>query len=83
MEFLGWFEDDDNVFLAMEYFELGTLDVYMTETLLERDAQSIALQLLEGLKIMHEEGFTHRDLKPEVRMFLAVSPTRFSKSALS
>lgn len=68
MKFLGWFEDDENVFLAMEYFDLGTLNIYMTDDLKEQDAQSIALQLLEGLKIMHEEGFTHRDLKPEARV---------------
>ncbi|XMA14342.1 hypothetical protein WAI453_007133 [Rhynchosporium graminicola] len=70
VEFFGWFEDDDNMFLAMEYFELGTLNIHMTETLLEQDARSIALQLLEGLKIMHKEGFTHRDLKPE-NIFIA------------
>jgi serine/threonine protein kinase len=32
----------------------------------EPDAIIIAGQLIEGLKIMHKEGFTHRDLKPEV-----------------
>jgi hypothetical protein len=26
VEFFGWFENDDHVFLAMEYFALGTLD---------------------------------------------------------
>ncbi|CZT08625.1 uncharacterized protein RCO7_11526 [Rhynchosporium graminicola] len=79
VEFFGWFEDDDNVFLAMEYFELGTLDIHMTETLLEQDARSIALQLLEGLKIMHEEGFTHRDLKPENIFIAQKSPAWWVK----
>ena len=50
----------------MEYFQHGTLDRYITPALGERDAQTIALQMLEGLKIMHEEQFTHRDLKPQV-----------------
>ena len=67
VEFLGWFEDEDNVFLAMEYFPLGTLDKFIGEDLQEEDARVISAQLLEGLKIMHDEGFTHRDLKPQVR----------------
>jgi len=66
VEFLGWFEDDDSVFLAMEYFPLGTLDRFMSHEIKERDAKVIASQLLEGLTIMHEEGFAHRDLKPQV-----------------
>ena len=67
MEFLGWFEDDDSVFLAMEYLPLGTLDKFMPDEIKERDAKVISSQLLEGLTIMHEEVFTHRDLKPQVR----------------
>jgi len=50
----------------MEYFQHGTLDRFITQELGERDAQTISLQLLEGLRIMHEEQFTHRDLKPQV-----------------
>ncbi|KAE8441992.1 hypothetical protein EG329_004118 [Mollisiaceae sp. DMI_Dod_QoI] len=64
VEFLGWFEDEDYIFLAMEYFPLGSLDRFMTDEIKERDAKIISLQLLEGLAVMHEEGFTHRDLKP-------------------
>jgi len=50
----------------MEYFQHGTLDMYIKNTLSEDDARIISLQLLEGLKIMHEEQFAHRDLKPQV-----------------
>jgi hypothetical protein len=70
VEFLGWFENEDNVFLAMEHFPLGTLENFISEELKEEDARVISAQLLEGLKIMHEEGFTHRDLKPQVRQLL-------------
>lgn len=66
VEFFGWFEDDDHVYLAMEYFPNGTLDHFITKGLLEHDAQIIGQQLLEGLRIMHQEQFTHRDLKPQV-----------------
>src|ERR1700753_1655274 len=50
----------------MEYFQHGTLDLYIQDKLTETDARIIAQQLLEGLRIMHEEHFTHRDLKPQV-----------------
>lgn len=70
VEFLGWFEDEDNIFLAMEYFPLGTLDKFISEELKEEDARVISTQSLEGLKIMHEEVFTHRDLKPQARQLL-------------
>jgi hypothetical protein len=66
VEFFGWFEDKENVFLAMEYFPLGTLDNFINDKLYEDDTRKISLQLLEGLHIMHEESFTHRDLKPQV-----------------
>ncbi|KAK0122839.1 hypothetical protein ONS96_009869 [Cadophora gregata f. sp. sojae] len=65
VEFLGWFEDDNRIYLAMENLPLGTLKTFINDDLKECDAQVISVQLLEGLKIMHEEGFTHRDLKPE------------------
>jgi len=68
VEFFGWFENDESIFLAMEYFPEGTLDGFINSGIGEDDVRAIALQLLEGLKIMHTEGFTHRDLKPQVRI---------------
>lgn len=66
VNFLGWFDDEEKVYIAMEYFQYGTLGEYISESLSEKDARIITLQLLEGLKIMHDEHFTHRDLKPQV-----------------
>ena len=65
------------MFLAMEYMPLGDLEQNVLEIenspthsgppLLEEEVQEISRQILEGLKIMHAEGFAHRDLKPQVR----------------
>jgi serine/threonine protein kinase len=64
------------MFLAMEYMPLGDLEQNilkiensLTHTgppLSEEEVQEISRQILEGLKIMHAEGFAHRDLKPQV-----------------
>jgi serine/threonine protein kinase len=75
VDFLGWFQNDDAIFLAMEYMPLGDLEqnlremekyaTYSRPLLPEEDVQEITHQILEGLKIMHTEGFSHRDLKPQ------------------
>jgi serine/threonine protein kinase len=54
----------------MEYFPLGDLDACLGEVKSEHDAREITKQLLEGLVVMHKEGFTHRDLKPKVRIWI-------------
>jgi serine/threonine protein kinase len=52
----------------MEYLELGDLyqHLYDKPPLPEREAKEIAFQILEGLDMMHENDFAHRDLKPRV-----------------
>jgi serine/threonine protein kinase len=51
----------------MEYLPLGDLSRHISEDIKEHDVKDISLQILEGLKLMHSKGFTHRDLKPQVR----------------
>jgi serine/threonine protein kinase len=63
------------MYLAMEYMPLGDLEQNIREIeqlptsagppLSEEEVQEITRQILEGLKIMHAEGFAHRDLKPQ------------------
>lgn len=51
----------------MEYFQHGNLlSVLEFGSCAEYDAKIITMQLLEGLRIMHNMGITHRDLKPQV-----------------
>lgn len=54
----------------MEYFPYGDLHKYLITPLSEKEGQQIAVQILEGLQFMHENGFAHRDLKPAVSMVL-------------
>jgi serine/threonine protein kinase len=58
----------DSIFIAMEYFQYGDLHKFILNSgpCTEFGAKMITMQLLEGLNIMHEMGFTHRDLKPQV-----------------
>jgi serine/threonine protein kinase len=52
----------------MEYCPLGDLQRYISSkaSLPSTEAQELTHQILEGLHEMHENGFTHRDLKPAV-----------------
>ena len=66
MEFLGWFEGPDTLYIAMEYIEEGDLTKHISAPLLQETVQNISKQILEGLKVMHKQGIAHRDLKPAV-----------------
>lgn len=53
----------------MEYIQNGDLASQIKDgNMTERDAKIITLQLVAALKIMHDNKFCHRDLKPEVRV---------------
>lgn len=70
------FENDVNVSLAMEYFPLGDLNKHVKQNpLAESDAWDITAQLLDALVIMHDQHFTHRDIKPAVSVKLPI-PTQ-------
>ena len=67
MQLLGWYESDDYIHIAMEYISLGHLRNYLEDERSESEAKVVTQQLLEGLVVIHQEGFAPRDLKPEVR----------------
>lgn len=67
VKFFSWFESDDAVYLSMEYLPLGDLSKYIpTSDISEQNAKHIASDILEALQFIHDEGFTHRDIKPQV-----------------
>ena len=65
VNFHGWFESPDSIFLCMEYLPLGDLVDAMLSDLGEEDVRVIAAQLADGLYVLHEDGWVHRDVKPE------------------
>ena len=66
MEFLGWFENTETLYIAMEYLKEGDLSKHIGTLLLRGTVQIISKQILEGLKVMHQQRIAHRDLKPAV-----------------
>lgn len=52
----------------MEYHEHGDLRQYMKKPFPEMEARMIISQVLEGVALMHDNDFAHRDLKPAVSM---------------
>ncbi|PWW80727.1 kinase-like protein, partial [Tuber magnatum] len=76
MQFLGWFENGNILYIAMEYIEMGDLKKHIGKPLGQRIVQQITNQLLEGLKVMHEKEIAHRDLKPENIFVVSKSPHR-------
>ena len=64
MQFVAWHTDDNYIYIAMEFIELGDLGRYIDFQWAEADTKVVASQLLAGLRFMHEKEITHRDLKP-------------------
>jgi len=71
--------------MAMEYLPLGGLQQYIPSAIGEDSVKEIAMQVLKGLKYMHEAGYTHRDIKPAVSLppFLETSNFLFSSVDLN
>jgi serine/threonine protein kinase len=64
---LGWYESKNHLYIAMTYYPLGDLMAYLDENSVSEDgARQITIQILQGLSIMHQEGYAHRDIKPQV-----------------
>lgn len=74
----GWYEDDDNIFLAIDWFEFGDLSQCVNAQIPEEQAKDITGQLCAGLSAIHQMGLTHRDLKPQNVFVVARWPPSWS-----
>ncbi|OQE44134.1 hypothetical protein PENCOP_c002G08812 [Penicillium coprophilum] len=74
VEYFGWYENEESMFIAMEYVQHGDLGSHLTVPLPENDAREIVFQIGEGLEHLHRNGFVHRDLKPENVFVVAKGP---------
>ena len=56
------------MYISMEYIPMGDMSQSFADGYRwnESDTKVVIKQLLRGLAVMHKEGITHRDLKPEV-----------------
>jgi serine/threonine protein kinase len=67
VEYYGWFEDSDMIYLAMEHLELGDLSRFLYRPFSEGETRHLLSQVVRGVAFMHSRNFCHRDLKPQVR----------------
>lgn len=60
-------ENDDRIYLIMEYASGGELFDYIVskDRLPEKEACKIYMQIIAGIQYLHGLGIAHRDLKPE------------------
>ncbi|QEU59283.1 Rad53 [Kluyveromyces lactis] len=62
-----FFEDNDNYYMLMEFVSGGDLMDFVAAhgTVGEDAGREITRQVLEAVKYMHDQGISHRDLKPD------------------
>ena len=59
-------EAKSELYLVMEFMDCGLNGIIQSkQTLTEMHYKCLTIQILEGVKAMHEVGIVHRDLKPE------------------
>jgi len=72
VKYYDYFEEEDYIYLMMEYLEGGTLREYIknNENITENESRIIIKQLLTALSYLHYNcDICHRDVKPENIMF--------------
>jgi len=65
---LDHFENEECIFIVMEYLSGGDLANYLTNCtsmLTEKQIAKIIFQISSGLQYLHDYGIVHRDIKPQ------------------
>jgi serine/threonine protein kinase len=66
------FEEEGKTYLVMEYMPAGSLreKIRAKGQLAIQDSVRIIVEVLKGIRFLHDRGIYHRDLKPENILFL-------------
>ena len=64
LDFYGGYVYKNNIFLCMEYCELGDLEDYLKKEDVNAIYNYFCADILDILKILRENKITHRDIKP-------------------
>ena len=66
VKYCDYQDERDNLYIIMEYVAHGDMSAYMAQGPVPEDlTRSISRQLCQALKYIHDEGVTHRDIKPD------------------
>lgn len=83
LKLYGIFDEDDYIYLILEYMEEGTLyyQLKRKKVLKQGDASRKLRDILEGMAYLHAQKIAHRDIKPENIVISHVLPTTFRMCA--
>lgn len=76
VEFVDYHEDDERLYIVMEFVAGGSLLGYLDRNLVmcEPLAKEFCRQVLAALEYLHDAGITHRDIKPDNLLITGTDP---------
>ena len=80
LKLYGVFDDEEHIYLILEYMEDGTLynQLKKKKSLKQADASRKLKDILEGVSYLHSQQIAHRDIKPENIVISYVTPLIYS-----